>query len=224
MIKTKGNIGVAVATGIAVILSLVALVVGLSRPGSTPTPDAPTGAQSGPVQNVPWNFTQGAGLGGPSVTFTQGGVIPLGSNQASWRNLTGRTVYIDLAAISVIASSSSTFSAANIWASSTSAIYAYASTTAPRTLYDFTAPAVNATSTLLISNFALATSSTATTTSSYDKNLGGKVVQVPNGGYVVFLQQAQSVSCPTTAGACESATSTNRGFNLQYFVRGYYNP
>lgn len=207
--------------------ALVALVVGLAvcflfRGTNTvvkevPAPVSNVGSISGPVQNVPWNFTQGAGFGGKYVSFSQTISIPAGARSGFWTNKTGRTVYVPRIDASLVG----TTSAATVTASSTFALYAYGSTTAPGSTYDYTAP--KSSDKMLINNFSFATSSTATTTSSLDKALAGKVVQIPDGQSVFLLLVAPTANC-TFGGACEPATSTQRGFNVDAKLDGYYAP
>lgn len=130
------------------------------------------------------------------------------TNQAYWKNTTGKTQYVDQLDVSTDGVASSTF---NIWAVATSSALANA--------YDFTAPL--ATSTTLINNFSFSTTSVATTTSSLDKAPTGRVIAVPDGSQVnIYLRSADGPTCNPQGVKCETATSTNRGFNL--FWRLHY--
>lgn len=170
---------------------------------------APTG---GNVLNSPDGFINGAEFGTLPVTVNYaGGKISAKTNVAFWKNTTATTQYVDYAAVATDGTASSTFR-----------IYAYATSTAPRTLYDFVAPAqANANSTqLLINNFLFATTSAATTTTNFDKALAGKTVAVPVGSYVIIQMLNQDTGCASQgSGVCETATSSRRGFNLQWRLR-----
>lgn len=190
------------------IVSVVALVVGLINLFSNHTPQAPTPGGVVNVVNGGSTFTNGADFGGPApVTMNWAGdKIRAKSNQAFWRNTTGMTQYVDLAEFSTDGTASSTYK-----------VYA-GTTTSATALNDFSAPALPA----LINGFLLATSSLATTTSNINYARASSVVQVPDGKYVYFQFQAvDDRNCPATK-LCETATSTNRGFNGQWRLR-YHN-
>lgn len=184
-------------------ISIVALVVGLLSYSHSSVPSVPKVGDV--VNNSNYNFTQGVNLGNRPVNFNvDGNKIPAKSSNAFWRNTTGMTQYVT-AEISTDGQAQSTYN-----------IYAVATSSAPRTLYDFIAPL--ATSTTLINNFALATSSIATTTSSYQKAFAGPVVQVPDGWYVNFYLRSGSACIVDLASGCFTATSTSRGFNLNWRI------
>ncbi len=201
-------------------LSVVALVIGLVALASVffgirshaPASDQSLGAGGGgTVYSQQDQYINGVGIGPTYITFSKSGTIGAGSNIGGWTNRSGRTAYVDLFSVTTTGTASSTYS-----------IYAYASSSAPSTTYDFVTPA--SADKMLISNFALATSSTATTTSSLEKAPAGKVVRVPDGWTLYTILKAPAASCPSVAGSCESATSTNRGFNLDWYIRAYYKP
>lgn len=137
-----------------------------------------------------------------------GGKIIAQRNQAYWKNTTGMTQYVDLADVSTDGNASSTFK-----------IYAVSTSSPLANIYDFTAPA--ATTSNLINGFSFATSSAATTTSNMESSFAGRVVRVPAGSEVnIYLQSNDGGLCNPKASKCETATSTNRGFNL--FWRLHY--
>lgn len=215
---------------------VVALIVGLGlATHQSPTSvgnDQTLGAISGEVHNTPENFTQGLGMGGKYVNFSRSLSIAAGSNKGVWQNKTGRTVYVDRFDASLVPATGST----TVTATSTYAIYAYASSTpittlinGTSTLYDFTAPLQlpgNGTS-INVNNFSFATSSSATTTSSLDKAFAGKVIAIPDTAYFNILLQSPGPACTNTgagAGSCYTATSTGRGFNIDTKLDMYYAP
>lgn len=165
----------------------------------------------GDVRNVGEFAPNGIGFGNLPVTWSsEGGKILAKSNTAFWKNVTGKTQYVDYVEVST-----------DNFASSSMKIYAFSTSTAVRTLYDFVAPAQQATTTLLINAFTIATSSQATTTTNIDKAFSGKTAIVPNNSLIVIqMQTANGAVCASSgSGICESATSTNRGFNLQWRIR-----
>lgn len=198
------------------LLGLVALVaVGLlflvgSSPSSAPVVENSVGGVS---QEIDF-YVNGVGFGPDFATFSQSGTIGSGRNSGSWENKTGRTVYVDLSTMTTTGT-----------ASSSSIVYGYASSTLPSTTYDFTAPA--SANRMTIGAFSIATSSVATTTSSIEKAPAGKVISVPDGWYLIFLLRQDttnaSIAC-AAAGLCETATSTNRGFNVDWYFRGFFKP
>lgn len=198
-------------------IAVVALVIGLAlsfhhspAPQTTSTEEV-GGGGGGATSQVTMN-TQGVGIGRDYAIFARNGTIGLGANQGSWCNSgvlsVGKTAYVDFASITTSATASSTMK-----------VYV-ATSTSGTIANDFGAPFGT-----LINNFAIATSSLATTTSSHDyRRAGFGVIAVPVGTCVVTQIQAASASCPTTGGACESATSTNRGFTVDWLLKGYYKP
>ncbi len=198
---------------VAVVIVLLTLSVNhFSRPSAPVEPEQTLGGFSGgATQGVTAN-TNGVGTGYDYALVTRAGTIPLGSNQGAWCNSgakgVGKTVYVDLARITTSATASSTMKV--YVATSTSATIAS----------DFNAPFGT-----LINNFPIATSSLATTTGSTDyRRTGFGIIAVPVGQCVVTQIQAAAATCPTTGGSCESATSTNRGFTLDWMLEGYYKP
>lgn len=158
---------------------------------------------------------------GNVVTRYVGGQIPAQQNQGSYCNKTGRTAWVDL----VLASTDGT-------ASSTYHIIVGTSTAA--TITDFATPSFNNESLIA---FPLATSSTATTTSN-EIGSGGAVISkqvqattIADGQCLnIALEQgnvataAPSAGCASSGGVCESATSTKRGFNINWVARILYRP
>ncbi len=186
---------------------MVALVVGLCALGQHQAPAPQSHSTGAVVNNSGSQFTNGASFGPTGInTNWAGDKIYAKTNQASWLNNTGMTQYVDLLDVSTDGTASSTFK-----------IFAVATTSALTTLYDFTAPAGGL---LAINGFSFSTSTTATTTSSIDKAIAGHVIRVPDGSRInIYLQAVDNRLCPAT-GLCETATSTNRGFNL--FWRLHY--
>jgi hypothetical protein len=202
---------ISLALGVLVVVGL--LYFGFSNPTSAPVSDQAVmedGALGGSGGNVTQQqdfYTNGVGIGPGYVMFSRSGTIALGSNQASWRNTTGRTVYVDLAflATSGVASSSYKF---------------YVATSTSATISsDFTAPYSS-----LVNGFTIATSSVATTTSSIESHLSGSaVVPVASGQYVnIQVQAANGAVCNGVI--CETATSTNRGFTVAWYLRAFFKP
>lgn len=178
---------------IAVVLVAGLLALGFIRADQS---NVPSQAQSleGDVMNTPTENPNGESLGGIFENMA-GGTIGAGRNQASFRNTYGKPIYVYLADVSTTGTASSSFTL-------------YVATSSTATIADnFTAPFSS-----IINGFLLATSSVATTTSNYDTPKNSRVVKVNSGQYVVF--QLQSTFDCVSNGLCETATSTNRGFNL----------
>ena len=193
------------------------LVVGLISLGAIFGFDSGTVSQdenpevvAGDTRNTPDQYTNGVAFGTLPVTVTwAGGKISAGENTAYWYNNTGKVQYVDYLEASPDGTASSTYK-----------IFAYSTSTAYATLYDITAtPANNATTRIAISGFNYATSSTATSTSNLDLSVAGKVLRVADGGRVQFLLRGVDSGCASQGGACETATSTNRGFNVPWRIR-----
>ncbi len=166
------------------------------------------GAAGDIVTNIV-QFTQGIKLGTTRETIVSK-AVPAGSNQVIlFTNSTGRDVYASAADMTIntgdTASSSVKF---YIVSTTTSSIGAWA---------DFaTLPLLKGS---LIHGMAVATSSTATTTSSVLAAVTGKGnggVIIPDGASLIaYIQQNIDtlLGCRGAVGLCEAATSTRRGFN-----------
>lgn len=167
------------------------------------------GAIQGTVMESPYIFKNGAGMGGNHLTFTADGKIEARSNQAFWRNTTGRTVFVDLAEMVTTGVASTTFQ------------FFIGTTTSASITDNFTNPYAS-----LVDAYSLATSSPAwrSVNSIKDPGTNGRgVIPVLSGEYVYFtFQQDNANAC--TGAICETATSTNRGFNVDWYLRGHFKP
>jgi len=193
---------------VAIVFVLIAI---LSFGGSSKI--SQTLGQAGwPVHNTPEIFSSGIDSGDGYVSFVKGGIIGPGANQASWRNTTGRTVYVVPEGVAVGFASGT---------ASSSLLY-YAATSSAATLTsDFAHPGG---SVWAIDGASVATSTpgpsfiVGTTTSS------GAGVPIADGAYFnVQIQSKNGGSC--NGAACETATSTNRGVsNFFWRFTGFYKP
>jgi hypothetical protein len=189
---------------------LLALLLGFFASKSFVPAPAPAGnvlQPSGPTHYQTESFTQG--LITTEAQFNNGPVegyrllpIAAGSNQTCWRNTSGGTILVDKGFFGFQSGTASSTFAGNVFATTSASVPSSNS-------YIALAPSVANT---IIKGTIIATSSTATSTTSV---LPAAVV-VANGSYVcAYMQQNTtytSVEC-TNAGLCETATSTNRGFN-----------
>lgn len=179
------------------------------------------------VQQVLWAFTKGVSLEpashtttGPSAVFTRSGSIPAGQNQAYWTNDLGRTAYIDYGEADIIglASSSMRISA---FATTTTSVAASMSYTAPIATTSLNLGA----STLLIDNVQIPTSTPyfmVNTDINAGSQASGTVAVLPGATVMFLLRQDRATVC--TGSLCETSTSTNRGFNVNWFISGHYIP
>lgn len=193
---------------VAIVFVLIALV----SLGGSSTVSKVLGQAGWPVHNTPEIFSQGQDTGDGNVTFTKGGIIGPGANQASWRNTLGRTVYVNPAQVAVGFTSGT---------ASSSLLY-YVSTSSAATLTsDFAHPGGSVWG---IDGASIATSTPGpslimgTTTSS------GAGIPVADGAYLnVQIQSKNGGTC--NGAACETATSTNRGItNFFWRFTGFYKP
>lgn len=167
----------------------------------------------GPVKNVPDFYTNGVGIG-QDVFFSKTVSIPAGKNQAAWCNTGpngfGKTVLVDNAEFGF---SSGTASSSDLLyvATSTSATIAndYARPTGDYLLIDGASFATSTPG----SRFYVSTSTSA----------GRGLVAVPVGSCVNF--QVQEKYACKSVGACETATSTNRGIStFTGILQGHFTP
>lgn len=147
-------------------------------------------------------------------------VLPQGTNQvALFTNRTGRDAFVFLGSVDILSgqTASSTYKV-SIFSTTTSSV--------PSTS-DYDALAGNTGKASLINGVLIATSSTATTTSSVyasQAQKGNGFIVVPNGSTVFgYIQQntAAVTGCYAATGVCEVATSTNRGFNPVFNIKYY---
>jgi len=206
MIKyQKGSIGVA----IAVVISVVALICSFAfKGGSTPS-DNVSGERAGLQE-----FQDGIKAGDVNAKWVSRTLAPNTNSVLLYANTTGKDVIVDYGEINVITGET---------ASSTGKISLFATTTSSiPTGVDFSTLAGNAGKNILINSVILATSTTATTTSSVYAATAGKgngSIIVPDGSYLFGLLQQNTVGCLGATGLCEVATSSNRGFNPVFNVR-----
>lgn len=210
--KSLGTIGVVVAVAI----SLVSLAFAFSSSSG----GGDVGGQRGGFQELTNGVTLGnfSSTAGAQVEWFSGTLDPQANEEVIFRNTLGKDVYVDYAEINVITGET---------ASSTTKIFAFATTSSSiATWADFGTLAEGKRA--IIHGVAIATSTTATTTSSVyaaSAGLGNGAVLVPNDSYFhIFLQQ-DTAGCSiagAAAGACETATSSSRGFDPQFKVRIHY--
>lgn len=178
-----------------------------------------------PVGSGQYNLTQdsyadGLQVGDNAEKWITKTMSPGANSVLLYTNNTGREVYVNYgtAVIPTGSTASSTFKVSMFATTSTSVAVTS----------DFDALAGNTGKASLINGVLIATSSTATTTSStyaVAVSKGNGTVIVPAGSSVFgYLQanQATVTGClPSVAGVCEAATSTNRGFNPIFDIKIY---
>lgn len=195
-----------IATGIAILLSLIAITVSFLGPETSPQN---VGGERGGFQE----FFDGVRIGQASQKWVVGTIEPGATGVALYTNRTGVDVYADFGSADIpTGSTASTTQAVSLFATSSSA-------TAVPVWSDFGTLAEGGRA--LIQAVAIATSTTATSTNSVLSAVQGKGVGsivIPDGSTLFgFIQQTYATKC--TGSVCETATSTNRGFNPKFKVR-----
>lgn len=191
--------------GAGVVASLVLSFLAFSQIGNyTPTN---SGDGLGSVRNVD-TYPDGIKIGkGPVAVSWQTGTIGSGVNQASFQNKTGRVMCADLAVVRTTGTASSSYR-----------ITVGTSTSA--TVSDFAALTGDNRS---IIDFSFATSTTATSSNSVHGvgAVAGVVCVNADEYYNIALRAGTSTtaSAGCNGATCESATSTNRGFDIIYYLR-----
>lgn len=199
--------------GITVVVALVTVVasIGFFAPSDSNVPSGSGNEVGSSVNTNIDSYANGVGIG-DLVVFNKQGTLGVGVNQASWRNTIQRDVFIDLAYLTTSGTASST------------ALLLVGTSTAA-TIADYTAPTPGFFSLI---NFALATSSTATTTNSlHGSGAQSGLVKIAPGEYLNIailpgVRGTTPAGCAPGSASCESATSTNRGYTLDYRFRGSY--
>lgn len=192
------------------IMALIALVVALGVVIVTSQP-----SQNNVIEEAFGDATNYDQVGIGSLTYgTQVLQVAAGTSTAFWRNMSGETQFV----LSRIVTSGT---------ASTSYRHYVGTTTAPVfPTGNYTVPLYSSS----ITGFVVATSTTATSTSSYGP-YGGLLVSdrwipVKTGEYVGYgLFNASGVALAPLAtcngATCETSTSTNRGFNVTVILEMY---
>lgn len=202
-------------TNLGKILIALALVLGslgaLSFAGVQPFEQQTQHIAGDVMSNAQW-FTGGYGFGSNSALYLSAKLdLPSGVNQAAWQNNTGSTVTIDMSRFNLTGIASTTFA---VWVGTS---------TTPTVTNSFNQATAPFWSQLIGTTNTIATSTNGTYTTQLDNFVNHKSgypaeIQVLNGQYLLL---AVSASC-ITDGACNTATSTNRGwtgslpFNYNY--------
>lgn len=201
--KNSSKIFVAVAVTLAVVLSLIAVIVAVGAPSTAQAPSTlGDSLPPNPIATQGITFGQNHGVNDNWIS----GTISRGQNQGFWKNPGPTSVIVDYSELQSTGTASSSY-------------YFYMGTsTASSVTNNFSIPY-----SALIDSYSVATSSGPRVVNS-DANAGtngqGSVV-VPVGGYVIFgVQQRYNTAC--TGSVCETATSTNRGFNLNWALQFHY--
>lgn len=197
--------------GLAVAVALIGVVAIASSGKDEAPPAAPVAVESsdpnlqGERAGLQ-NFTDGAKLGTQNTRWYSG-TIAAGANQGFWLNNTGVTVYADLAEMITTGTASTSYD------------FFIGTTTAATLSSDFTDPFSG-----LVDDKVVATSTNALPVANSIKDAGTNgrgVVAVPVGAYVFFtFQQTFAGNC--TGSLCETATSTNRGFDVNWNLRVHH--
>lgn len=190
-------------TFIAVVLGLIVSVIGgvvgshISAPPSAPV-DATAKVVGGSdiVENFPSFWANGINIG---QSFEQNVALTLGArqNQVAWLNNTGQTVFFDLSRVYPSGIASTTLQ-----------VSVGTSTTA--TVTDSSNPFFAS----FIDRYLLATSTQPAINNFKDGGTNGRTVipVAPNQYFLMVLENPYNQAC--TGSTCETATSTNRGYNL----------
>jgi hypothetical protein len=158
------------------------------------------GTSGGPTFNAGANFPAGYQLGLGNRTSNRGLIqVVRGTNQAYWKNTTGRTVYVALGDLEMAGTASSTFKAYVGTSTAASATNVFSLTTAPlwSQFIDGAQVATGTPAGVVADNIT-------NHKTSYPGTL-----QVNSGQYMLLVA---STFC-TADGACNTATSTNRGWS-----------
>ena len=205
---TKSNGQVLAVVGVAVVLLIGGFLVG--RYAFSPSsPSGDVGGERAGIQE----FNDGVKAGDMNSKWVAKTLPPGAASVALYTNRTGHDVFADFGAADILTgqTASSTFKASLFsTTSSSSAVPAWA---------DFGTLAEGKRA--LIQAVEYATSSTATSTNSVlsaAQSKGSGSVLVPDGATLFgYIQQTYANLC--TGSLCETATSSNRGFNPQFRVR-----
>lgn len=217
--NTKGTSKIGLIVAVVIISLVVGFIIGAlsARVGEQATDDN-TGGLYHPNREV---FEEGIVLGLDIAEQYVYGKMDAGENEFAWQNRTGRTVYFDLAEMSLVANSAGILSA-----SSSMRTYAATSTTAT-IADDYSRPSALH---FLIDGGLIATGTPQHTISATSTDSGVGSLWVNNNEFLVFtIQNASGAGgvSPNPAcdgSTCENATSTNRGFDVEVQARYHWKP
>lgn len=211
------------------IVSVVSLVVGLialvtaavgHNQSAAPVPADQNAGGVYNVNNVAPTFTDGIDLGNQAVRLSwEGGTIGSKLTSSFWRNTKSATATVDYVEMRTSGIASSTF---KLWAFATSTLAS--ETMAFKNNNTFTNINAAALGSLLINGKQIATTSAATTTSSDDNGVpqAGSSYMVPPGGYLDFLITGCTAGYQGGTANCDTASSSNRGFNVNWVIEYHY--
>lgn len=161
----------------------------------------------GDVENNNPDFSEGLGIQGVDQ-FVESGTIELGEYQASFQNKSSNVMFLETA-------------------------YAYVNGTASTTLVLDVATSTDETIAFNTNPFSSIIDSYQISTSTRNRTINNHEDQGTNGQQMVAVQPSEWVifyvddpyypgNC--TGSVCENATSTNRGYTLDWKAKGSYNP
>lgn len=201
----RKNIVAIIGVGVAVLLAVILILVLVAQQ----SPGENTGGQRAGLQE----FVDGIQAGSVGTKWVSA-TMPANTNSvAIYTNRTGRDVYADFGAMDIpTGQTASTTVLGSLFATSSSA-------TSVPTWADFGTLAEGKRA--LIQADIIATSTTASSTNSVMASVLGKgagSVVVPDGSTLFgYIQNRYTVAC--TGSQCETATSSNRGYNPVFKVR-----
>lgn len=204
----------------AIVALLLIIGVGIAANKPAAMPEQSSQNTFGSVRVIADEYPNGIRTGNLSTLHNEiGGIIPLGVSQQSWKNNLGKIVYFDFADAATLATSSSLTGAV-----ATSSYRIIIGTSTASTVDNFLTPNSFNASLLLwpLATSTISNSLTGSTTNSIQVGQLRGVGVLPNGYLnVSIINGATGAPVGTCAAlvACESATSTNRGFRLKWSAR-----
>lgn len=203
---TKNLIGSLV---VALVVSL-GVVFFVAPTSDTPVTPPPSEEDAGSTRNIVDNFVNGAQLGS-DIELWKSATLTSGDNQDSVQNTTGRVQFYTAAEVAMIADSAGTETAS-------SSYLFYVSTSSVATITDdFAAPSNTF---FLIEGGLFATSSSKSVLSATTTSAGDGVLRVEDREFLVVLM-IEEFGCIAN-GACETATSSTRGFDVDWRLKYHY--
>lgn len=216
--KKMNTIQKSVFYSFLVTVAVVLIAFGGFVPKSVSSPDQNTGYS----QTNIGEFSEGIKNGDLAERWISKTMISGTNSVALYTNRSGRDAYVYVASVNVPTGQT---------ASSTSNVFLFATTsTSIGVAQDFVGLGGTSGKAFLINGVTIATTSTATTTSSVYAAVaqkGNGAIVVPDGSTVFgYLQQNTTLanSACSALGLCETATSTNRGFNPVFNIKVYATP
>lgn len=175
------------------------------------TQDAATGALA-ELSKGAASLNGGVAIGSREINFAVSGTLGSGVNQGGYTNKTGRRVVVEYAEARTTGTASTSYN-----------FYVGTSTSLSNTTIDFAAGGTMFSELIDAKQVATSTPNIVVNSIKDSGTNGRGALEIDPGESVLFSFRQTNVQACTGA-TCETATSTNRGFNVNWLLKAHYIP